>query len=55
MGEENSKFLGLLLIQGYFHAFNRPTLHEGNNLDDFFFCTLTSFKNFATPDFVTIL
>lgn len=54
MGEENSKFLGLLLIPRLLSAaFNRPA-YEGNNFDDFFLY-VDEFQNFATPDFVTIL
>ncbi len=54
LGEENSKFLGLLLIPKLLTAaFNRPT-YEGTSFDDFNLY-VDEFQNFATPDFVTIL
>ena len=54
LGEENSKFLGLLIIPKLLtSAFNRP-YYEGPNYDDFYLY-IDEFQNFATPDLVTIL
>ena len=53
IGEENSKFLGLLLVPRILSAaFRRMETEE--NFDDFYLY-VDEFQNFATPDFVTIL
>lgn len=53
LGEENSKFLGLLLVPRILGAaFQRA--NSGGEYDDFYFY-VDEFQNFATPDFVTIL
>lgn len=56
IGEENSTFLGLLLVPRILAAaFNRHTLiGEKKNFPDFFLY-VDEFQNFATPDFATIL
>ncbi len=53
IGEENSKFLGLLLIPRLLSAAFRRMETE-KSFDDFYLY-VDEFQNFATPDFVTIL
>jgi hypothetical protein len=54
IGEENSTFLGLLLVPRILAAaFNRQSLNQANFPD--FFLYVDEFQNFATPDFATIL
>lgn len=53
IGEENSKFLGLLIVPKILAAaFNRAL--SGEEFDDFYLY-VDEFQNFSTPDFVTIL
>jgi len=53
IGEENSKFLGLLIVPKILAAaFNRAL--SGDEFDDFYLY-VDEFQNFSTPDFVTIL
>ena len=53
LGEENSKFLGLLLVPRILAAaFSRAS--TGTQFNDFYLY-VDEFQNFSTPDFVTIL
>ena len=54
LGEENSSFLGLVLIPKILiAAMSRQEVAEPNRRD--FFLYVDEFQNFATPDFATIL
>jgi len=54
LGEENSSFLGLVLIPKILiAAMSRQEIPEPNRRD--FFLFVDEFQNFATPDFATIL
>ncbi|PIR43258.1 hypothetical protein COV24_03640 [candidate division WWE3 bacterium CG10_big_fil_rev_8_21_14_0_10_32_10] len=53
LGEENSKFLGLLLVPRILAAAFRRASEQGD-FDDFYLY-VDEFQNFSTPDFVTIL
>jgi len=54
MGEENSSFLGLVLIPRILiAAMSRQEMPEADRRD--FFLYVDEFQNFATPDFATIL
>lgn len=54
MGEENSSFLGLVLIPRILiAAMSRQEIPEAERRD--FFLYVDEFQNFATPDFATIL
>jgi DNA helicase HerA-like ATPase len=54
MGEENSSFLGLVLIPRILiAAMSRQEIPEADRRD--FFLYVDEFQNFATPDFATIL
>ncbi len=54
LGEENSNFLGLVLIPKILvAAMSRQTIPEEQRRD--FFLYVDEFQNFATPDFATIL
>jgi len=54
LGEENSSFLGLVLIPKILiAAMSRQEISEQNRRD--FFLFVDEFQNFATPDFATIL
>ena len=54
MGEENSEFIGLLLVQKMLAAaLSRENITEASRRDFFFYAD--EFQNFATDDFCTIL